>query len=283
MEIMQLKCLLFMLVNTIEDLRFGEPLQYNTPLPEGPSAKAADIEKMIGDRLDITAITDNKPNCAAIALKVAADRLGVTEDFANIASLIDNAKTTNMFILGEAAEKLGLHSLAVKAEIISLSKMKDCQIILHLPKENHYVVFGGIDNGNVRLINLDSNKFYYTKSIEQFTQDWQGTAMIVSKQNLNGADFALLVQNELEQIFGAATCSACNTQIQSSGDIPCVPVGSYCSSHRITYARTGCGNASSGSCSSSSMIGGMQESCTNNGGSCSGNGNWTSYNISACG
>lgn len=267
----------------IEDLRFGEPLQYNTPSPEGPSVNAVDIEKLIGDRLNIVATTENKPNCAAIALKVASDRLGITGDFTNIANLIDNAKTTNMLTLGKAAEKLGLYSLAVKVDITQLSQMKDCQIILYLPKENHYVVFGGMDNRNIHLINLDSKKFYYSKSVEQFAQDWQGTAMIVSKQNLKDADFALLGQNELEQIFGAATCSACNTTIQSSTDIPCVLIGSYCTTHRITYARLGCGPAQSGSCSTSTMIGGIQESCTNNGGSCTGNGNWTSYYISACG
>jgi hypothetical protein len=183
---------------------------------------------------------------------------------------------------------MGLNSLAVRTDLETLKTYEDCQIILHLPTINHYVVLGNTDNEYVRLIDLDKNNFYYRDRIEHFNRIWEGTALIVSDGPIAVKNcFAKIDNNQLRGIIGADNCQTCTDPIQSSANFPCPdPVAGTCGGSHVTYyKRLGCEPGSSGDCKESDKLGSTSTPCGDDPfdpEACIGVGDPTSYYISAC-
>lgn len=95
-----------------------------------------------------------------------------------------------------------------------------------------------------------------------------------------------LVHMELDSIAGAACGEQCNQTIQEADELECDSTGGSCpGSHTIIYERMGCGSATSGTCPTSDMVSYKDSPCQedpHNVGSCTGNDEWTSYEIKAC-
>jgi len=274
----------------IEDFTVGaEPLQYRYSSPELPALSRVDTDELKIQRLMIASAGSRyAQNCATASLKYVCDKLGSSRSFEELGELVcSEGKGTTLLAMRDFARAAGLNAVAVRTGIEALKGLSDYEVILHLPRQNHFVVLGDVDGEYVRLIDLDKNRFYYRQSIERFNSMWEGTALLVAKGSVAAkGDLARIDDGGLERIVGVG-CGGkqCNTVCSSSSEIPCeAPGGSCGGTHIIYYARVCCGNAASGTCSSSEMIHRKIESCTTDPHTlkCDGIGNWTSYMISAC-
>jgi hypothetical protein len=271
----------------IEDYRFGDsPLQFRFLAPEEPSARNVDIDKLLQERLELLYSPElaAAQNCATVALKYACGELGIDMPWAQLARFVHGSrKTTTLFEMQQLVRSAGLDCLAVKTDLEGLKTLNDCQIILHLPHDNHYAVLAGIDDKYVRLIDLDRNTFYYRNHISHFQNIWDSTALVVfNKPTAAVAGLARIPEDQARKIVGA--CEQCTDIIQTSSTDGCD--SSPCGGTEVhIFQRKGCESASSGSCSESDMPTKESSPCIVNTstGNCNPNGTWTeSGSISAC-
>ena len=223
--------------------------------------------------------------CGIIAMQYVADKLGKPTTLQQLQRLMGTCgPDTSFHQLKTAAEKLGLYARAANINLGTLKSL-DCEGILYLPKQRHFVVAGRIDDEYIRLIDLSSNRFYYRHTLECFDSVWDDQALLVDNEPLNvKLDLTELSESDMHNIIAGACPEQCNSKIEDSGESECPSVGGDCGGdHTIYYERWGCGSASSGSCSESSMIGSESESCIWDADlNCSGDGEWTSDSTSAC-
>jgi hypothetical protein len=272
----------------IEDYRFGAaPLTYRYAAPMLPSARDVRIEQLLRQRLEILRAPDpSGQNCATACLKYVCDRLGVRPSGDDLRALIQGpGMETTMLQMREFLGEHGLNAVAVNATVDKLALFADCQVILHLDDQNHYVVLGGVDKEFVRLIDLDRNGFYYRVPAAQFAADKRRAALLVSDRPVVVAgDIARIDSSSLEGIAAAGSCQDCNTKIQSASAGSCIEVAGICGNHTQYYERWACGTAQSGSCKDSDMVMHREENCERDPatGLCAGDGDWTSSSGKAC-
>ena len=272
----------------IEDYRFGdEPLQFRYSPPQEPSARDIRVEELLRDRLEIAYSSESQgQNCATVSLKYVCGRFGLDPSWKSLGELVRGVeKKTSMFEVQQFVHNLGLNSLAIRTDLQSLKVLDDCQVILHLPGNDHYVVLGDIDDKYVRLIDLDKNNFYCRDSVEHFDSIWDNTALIVGNGPTAKGHLAKIDDGQLREIIGAAECQECNTQIESSGTASCSnPVPGSCGgNYMIFYERWGCGTSDWGSCYESGLLHYEEQPCVEDENlDCVGYGEWTAYDIDAC-
>ena len=276
----------------IEDRSLGgKPLQYRFAAPQDPSVRNIDVNEALQSRLEIM---DSKEllsgqNCATVSIKYICTKLGLNLSWQELGRLVhDPQKGTTIFEMQQFIDSLGLNSVAVTTDLQTLKELNNCHVILHLPKKNHYVVLGNIDEKYVRLIDLDRNKFFYRNSIEHFSSIWDGTALLITDKSIETeSNLAKLNDKQLINISGAASCESCTDKIQSSGESYCPDgfnksCGGY---HTIYYERWGCETSTSGSCEEDDMISKESAACgadPYNPGECDDDGHWVPTWIDAC-
>ena len=276
----------------IEDRSLGgKPLQYRYSAPTAPSVRNVDVNEVRQSRLEIMdlPVSLSEQNCATVSIKYICAQLGLDLSWHELGQLVcGSQKNTNMLQMQLFVKNLGLDSLAVTTNLQTLKELRDCHIILHLPKINHYVVLGNIDDKYIRLIDLDRNKLFYRSSIRNFSSIWDGTALVISNKPIKSKNFfAMLNIEQLQNITGASSCESCTDKIQSSAEFYC-PDGfnkSCGGSHTIYYERWGCEASTSGSCEEDDLIGNDSEKCGGdpyNPNYCAGDGHWVPSWIDAC-
>jgi predicted double-glycine peptidase len=260
-------------------------VKYSSPVANGPLtyhySDNIDTELLLQRRLaNASANNSASQNCATIAMKYVAQQLGKNVSDPNLAQLVnESSKNTNLYELRQFAQGLGLHCRAVKTDIETLRNVQDCQVILHLPKANHYVVLDHIDEKYVWAIDLDGNKFYYRTRLSSFGSVWSdGTALLVSNEPLN-LEGTFLEVNDQDQrnIVGSAggdfgTYSCDNTSdepnpIQYHDTIFCSePVSGLCGGrYRVFYACYGCVLDEDGDgCEGEGLVGDLSTPCVEN-------------------
>ena len=179
-------------------------------------------------------------------MKYVSQRLGKNLTNSQLAELInDPNQGTSLYKLQQFAQGLGLYCTTVKTDIETLKSLSNCQIILHFPRNDHYVVLEYIDDGYVWVVDLDTNKFFYRTKFSIFNQDWNnGTAQIISKDPLNNMQGNLTVLNDSQtrSIIGGFPNYSCTKTIQNYGIIRCPPIfGIYClGRYTKFFTRMGC-------------------------------------------
>lgn len=273
----------------IEDFRFGpKPMQFRYSPPEAPTVKNVDVAELLENRLEIVDSAKScRQNCATFSLKYICGKLGIRTAWQDLSKIVNGSdKKTSLLEMKEFVEQLGLKSLAVKTDLETLGALADRQTILHLPTDNHYVVLGNIGNDYVRLIDLDKNDFYYRRGIEHFERMWDNTALIVGKNPITErGEFAIIDDNLLNDMVGAASCQDCNLKIQDANDSgPCVQTAWCGGAHSVVFERWACGSSTYPvSCSEVEMPGTKDEVCISDPNlDCVGDGEWVSRDISAC-
>lgn len=229
-------------------------------------------------------------NCATAAIRYAASRLNkqiAEEDYKDLVT--GTKKETSLYKLKNFATEQGLHCLAVKGDIETLAGLKDCQVIIHIPKPSHYVVLDHIDEKNVWLVDLRSDKFYYRVKRSRFDLEWSGrTALIVSNEAISiPAECTAIAENRLQQIKGSATGFSCTDLIQEYFVFLCTKINYVCSgNYTIYYNRYGCqADSSSNTCSGDKLARNVFAMCINdpsNPGNCTLTGEWYSRYMHAC-
>lgn len=227
-----------------------------------------DTELLLAERLAVAASKEQQPqNCATTAMKYVLSRLGKEVTDQQLTQLVDKADgASSLYAMKQFAQNLGLYCRAVKTDIQTLKSLYGCEVILHLPAKNHFVVLGGIDNNYVWSIDLTNNQFLYRTDINFFDMDWtQGTALLVSDQPIQIQGNVLeIAAAELPNIIGAVGY-ACTQLLQDYNVIFCDYVLGLCAGYyEIHYKRYGCEAAPSGSCTGSLMIRYASSPCINN-------------------
>ncbi|MHC4529320.1 MAG: cysteine peptidase family C39 domain-containing protein, partial [Planctomycetota bacterium] len=194
--------------------------------------------------------------------------------------------TISLLAVQQAAEKLGLHTKAVKTDIAALRDLIDCRAILHLPETNHFVVLGDVDDKYVRLIDLVNDRFYYRQPIDSFRSAWDGTTLLVANKPIPPPPcFAKIDAPSLAKILGGCPSQLCNIPCSDGGELDCIVIAGLCMGpHTILIHRSCCGAAPSGICYDVALVYKKEESCGENPitGDCEGEGDWTNYYMQAC-
>jgi len=201
-----------------------------------------DIDSLLCDRLKTTLIGRvQKQNCATIAMKYVSEQLGRNIDDSNLAELINEPNEgTSLYAMKKLAQGLGFYCLGIKADVETLKNLEDCQAILHLPEQDHYVVLAHIDDEYVWIIDLDRNKFFYHTKLKKFDLDFsESTALLVSKNPLLlTGSFVELTDTELQQIIGGFPNFSCTEVIQEADIVYCSePIGPTCGGCYYSFER----------------------------------------------
>jgi hypothetical protein len=264
-------------------------IEYRSPVTDKPAmyrySGIANTDLLLAERLAFASTEDLQPqNCATVALKYAADRLGRDVTDQELAQLVNEPdNTTSLYPMKEFAQGLGLYCRAVKADIQTLKSLRGCEIILHIPRKNHFVVLEGIDAGNVWSIDLASNKFYYPIDINFFGMD---CALLVSNQPIQlQGNFTEIDDGQLHNVIGGSGYD-CTNLLQEDDEVNCdESPGSCGGTYEEIYERWGCEDAPSGSCSSSRMISSEECDCVEDPydpEACDITGEWESDYMRAC-
>lgn len=212
-----------------------------------------DTEILLGEKLYFDTQSDTQQqNCATAAIKYALDRLGVRVSYSELASLVSEPdNSTSLYAMKHYIENLGLNCRAVQTDLETIKELCNCQIILYLPGEKHFVVLEGIDDGYVRLVDFTGRKFYYRIDISFFDMDWTtNVALVISDGAIEG-NLRDLSNDELNNIAGSSGYS-CTKLIQSYNVVNCEYVGQECyGNYIIFWPRYGCESNEGGSCTTS--------------------------------
>jgi len=226
-----------------------------------------DTDKLLLDRLAYAASEGKqRQNCATAALKYTITQLGKDVTDRQLAQLVSRPdKTTSLYTMKQFVEREGLYCRAVQLDIKTLKKLDGCEVILHIPGKNHFIVLGDIDDRYVSSIDLSNNKFYYRTDVAFFGMDWtEGTALLISNKPIKiQGSFVEISDNQLGNIIGGAGYS-CTNLLQEYDVVFCDYVGGECGSdYELHWERWGCESAPSGSCSTTSLLRYADAPCIN--------------------
>lgn len=241
-------------------------VEYHSPVSTKTSvysySNGVDTNLLLAEHLAYTARRGGGQNCATVAVKHAAARLGKALSDRTLAPLVGSEGQTSMAALARFAARQGLYCRAVRTDLATLSNLPACQAILHIPGRNHFVVLDRVDGTDVWIIDLANSKFYYRKDKAFLPMDWsEGTALLLSTEPIRGR-FDEIDITTLGALTGGAGWS-CTRLLQEWYYIPCTPVGSYdCwGTFRYYYTRYGCESAPTGSCYTQSLVRMLKDDC----------------------
>jgi hypothetical protein len=245
-----------------------------------------DTDLLLSERLAFLAAEDLQPqNCATAAAKYIAAKLDTAVTDEQLAQLVNEPNGyTSLFQIKQFMQSLGLYCRAVRADIKTLTRLSACEVILHIPGDEHFVAFERIDNEDVWIVDLADNKFYYRTDINFFGMDWtNGTALLISDRPITGR-FTEIGDQDLTEITGAQEYYKCDRLIQSYGQIKCDYVGGLCGGYKYVFEkRWGCDTAPNGSCSTVMLPRYHKSLCIDDPpGGCDITGDWTTYYMRAC-
>jgi hypothetical protein len=228
-------------------------VQYNSPVAGAATfnySNLVDTDRLLAERLTYVATKAGKPrNCATAALEYAAGRLGKSVADSTLTRLVRADGQTTLYDLKQAARNIGLHGRAVTTDIATLRERTDCVAILHLPRENHFVVLDCADDRYAWLVDLSSSRFYFRKNVDLLPMDWSdGVVLLLSDRPIEGT-LRDIRANARASIWGAADGWSCTKLIQEFYYIPCIVTSDDCTGYfRGYYERYGCEPSDTGTC-----------------------------------
>jgi len=251
---------------------------------------AIDTDQLLTERLDYAAMESlQAQNCATAALKYAASQLGRDLTYQQLARLVNPEDgATSLKEIKDFIQRLGMYCRAVRTDVQTLKNINGCQVILHLPRKNHFVALEGIDEKFAWSVDLSKDKFYYRTDLNFLHMDWtDGTALLISDRpiQLNG-NITEIADGQLSGIVGGSGYS-CTYLLQEYDIIYCSnPLPGICGGYYIGYpTRYGCEPAESGSCTEERMVRSAESPCIVNPYdpyNCTITGEWTFYYMMAC-
>jgi hypothetical protein len=262
-------------------------VQYGSPVAAAPAlyvhSNTVDTRGLLAQRLAIAASEGlQQQNCATVAVQEAAAELGKVIPDSALARLVGTDGRTSMYDMKRLAQSQGLFCRAVRTDLATLQSLQGVKAILHIPGKDHFVVLSEIDDRDVSLIDLSSNKFYYRQSIDFFPMDWsEGTALLLSDRPISSQG-SELSDAALAGLVGGAGY-ACNRLLQDYLTMYCDSGYFGCDGTVIVYyQRWGCGTAPNGSCGNQPMTRTIESPCDLTIGECTISGEWFYSYIMAC-
>jgi len=258
-----------------------QPLRYRTSI-------TADTGQLRAERLVLLATQANQPwNCAALALRYAARRLDRQLEQADCAALVHPDGTpASLLEIKQRALDLGLHARAVRTDLRTLSAMADCQIILHLPGQAHFVLLDAVADGKAWILDMAADRFYYTIEAAFLGMDWpDGAALLLSDRPISLPGNAVeLDAATAAGLLGGDEAYSCTKILQRPYCIYCEQAGICMGYFEYYFERCACEAALTGSCTMTLLPRYMESPCLMDpwGSGCMPNGVWTSYNMLSC-
>lgn len=276
-------------VNYLQDAK----VEYQTP--KSPKMQlfiqtpGIDGKDLLARRLDILDIAHENRNCATAALGYVTDKLGQTVSATELTSLIDpQTGMTSLFAMKSFLEGRGLFTRVVNADLPALETGGYDNIILHFPGQNHFVVAEKIMPDDVKIVDLNKDKFLYAISQDVIHMDWpDGIAMIVSSEPISLNESLIeLTDQQMQSVIGGDGY-ACTNMVQQQDVIFCEPpLEGECTGFYYEYfERYACATAPSGSCYLSIFDRYRKTPCLNDPNdpsACKVASNWTTYYMYAC-
>lgn len=268
-------------------------IQYRSYVTEKPAtyrqSYRVDTEQLLTERLDYAASESiQTQNCATAALKYATSQLGKNLTYEQLAKLVNGADgSTSLKKMKDFAHRCGLYCRAVRTDVQTLKGLNGCQVILHFPGMNHFVVLEGVDNQYAWSIDLSKDKFYYQTDLNFFDMDWsEGTALLISSRPiLLQGNSTEISDNRLSSIIGGSGYS-CSRLIQRYDVVYCTQVGYECLGYfEVYFTLYGCQAAPSGSCTNQKMDRMWETPCIEHPyypGQCYITGEWDKFYTLAC-
>lgn len=269
-------------------------IEYRSNVTNKPAlyrySNTVDTDQLLTERLDYAASESvQAQNCATAALKYAASQFGRDLTYRQLAQLADRpGRATSLKTMKDFAQRSGLYCRAVRTDIQTLKKLSGCEVILHFPKKNHFVVLEGIDNEYAWSVDLSKDKFYYRTDLNFIGMDWtEGTALLISDRPIqlqgNNTEIA---DSQLSNIIGGSGWS-CTLLLQEYNIIYCAnPMPGYCLGYYEGYiTRYGCEASESGSCVTQRLVRSAESPCIvdpYNPFACYITCEWTFYYMRAC-
>ena len=269
-------------------------VEYYTPASEKPAfyrhSSRVDTKSLLNERL-VAGLKKGiqKQNCASVAVGHILEKSNVAVTDQELVSLVnDGSNDTSLYAIQQLVQKKGVSCVPVKTKIQALSKLKDCQILLHFPEKKHFVVLDRIEGQTIWLIDLDRQTFYHTLTLDEFSGEWAGIALIISAQTPElGRDYIPVPKDVLKKIKGSADYS-CSELIQEYHVILCpeMVLGDCGGRYYMYYDRYACElDNSGGSCGGSGVVGHVYSPCVEDWdypGTCNISGNWRVRYMRAC-
>lgn len=263
-------------------------VEYDSAVTAKPAmyeySHTADTDALLMQRLGYAATQNVQPqNCATAALQCVALQCGKAIPGGALASLVGPGGGTTLYEVKRLAQGQGLYCRAVKTDLATLSGLSGAKAILHIPGKNHLVVLDQVDDRDVRLIDLSSDKFYYRASVDFFPQEWsEGAALLVSDRPIAG-QFTEIPDAVLAKLIGGAGWR-CTDLLQEWDMMGCIYVSGHClNAYTWWYERWGCAQATSGTCSETQMIDCQEADCIADPiYECTIDFDWTYYYTGAC-
>ncbi len=273
-------------------------VQYHSPQSEKPliyqhsepndDNNQVDSDSLLNLRLEALQSSSAK-NCATLAMKYVAPKMGASVTDSQLASLINPVDgKTSLFALQQFATGLGLYTKAVTTDLETLKSLaREYQVIVYLPGSGHFAAVGNVDGKFIRLVDLTKNYFYYSIPLTQFHLDWEGTALLLSPQPFAAPAGTTEMDAAGQQAILGAACTtghySCSTMVQEENTVFCevTCMGLY----EYWYERWTCACDTVGSCSNGVMIRYSTSPCLEDPqiqGNCIITGIWTNYNMRAC-
>lgn len=233
-------------------------------------------------------------NCATAAIKHVASQFDMKLPADDIENLVTGAKKeTSLYKLRQFAQQQGLHCQAVQGAIDSFVNLQNCQVILHLSQANHYVVLDHVDDEDVWLVDLDTDKFYYGMKRSQLAVEWsEQTALIISNTPIDiPAGCTAIADSRLYEIKGSSSgfgTYSCTDLIQEYDIQFCSPMmmGLCGGDYILWYNRFACElDDDGGYCSGDKLVGHIYTPCIEDfedPGTCTVTGTWYSQYLHAC-
>ncbi|TFG50550.1 MAG: hypothetical protein E4H40_01120 [Candidatus Brocadiia bacterium] len=243
-----------------------------------------DTEQLLTERLDYAASESVQArNCATAALKYAASQLGRNRSYEQLAKLVNRPDgATSLKTMKDFAQRWGLYCRVVRTDVQTLKGLSGCQVILHFPGKNHFVVLEGIDNQYAWSVDLSKNKFYHRTDLNFLDIDWsEGTALLISDRPIRlPGNSAEISDSRLSNIIGGSGYD-CTNLLQEYDYLLC---SQFCLGYYEFYPeRWGCEAAESGYCMSEKLLRVALCLCVYNANFvCTINGDWIFLYMRAC-
>ncbi len=236
-------------------------IEFTSPVTSKPVlyrySGTTDTDSLLSERLASACLQDSdQQNCATISLKYSLSKLNKSVSLNSLSALVSADKTTSLASMKQYIKNQGLYCLTVKTDIQTIKNINNCQKILYIPGDKHFVVLEKIDDKYAWIIDLSRNKFYYHIDKDFFNMDWtDGVALLISNQPIRQeGNLIELTEDELANTIG--TGYACTGLLQEYHYITCSDpiLPGTCDSYYYDYfERKSCQLAAEGSCSSSVM------------------------------
>jgi len=249
-----------------------------------------DTDRLLTERLDYAASeTVQAQNCATAALKYAASQLGRNLTYEQLTQLVNMTnRVTSLKTMKDFAQRCGFYCRAVRTDVQTLKGLSGCQVILHFPGKNHFVVLEGIDNQYAWSVDLSKDKFYYHTDLNFLDMDWsEGTALLISDRPVRLPDNSDEIANDrLVNMIGGSGYM-CMHLLQEYYQIFCEQFadGECDGYYEVYFTRYGCQTAQSGSCVSKMMDRMWESPCITDPYYplfCTVTGEWDKYYMRAC-